>query len=156
MPDIGLIWDAFYATGDWARADAAPMGQAEDGFGGDLAAAVMVSLFTDRRASDDYVLTDGTANRRGCWTDTYDDEPIGSRLWQLERSKTTVGRDNTAVLLAARDYCLEALAWLKRDAIVSDVSVSTFWARKNALGIIVTVQRAAGPSSTIDLLLPLI
>lgn len=150
MPDIGLVWDSFYATGDWARDGVVPMGAEEDGFVGDLTASVMVSLFTDRRASDDFDLTDGTTNRRGCWTDSYEDEPIGSRLWQLERSKTTtIGRSNAPVLLAARDYCLEALAWLKRDQIATDIRVQTFWARKNALGIVVTVARAQGPITTI-------
>ena len=148
MPDIGIVWNPALGRGDWARGDQVPDG-ADDGTGGDLTAAVLVSLFTDRRASDDFVLTDGTDNRRGCWTDSFEDEPIGSRLWQLERSKRT-----QAVLLAARDACTQALAWLLRDQVATGVDVKTFWAGRWTLGILVTITQAKGPGAVIDASLP--
>ena len=148
MPDIGIVWDAARGRGDWARGDEVPSG-ADDGTGGDLTAAVLVSLFTDRRATDDFVLTDGTTNRRGWWGDTFEDEPIGSRLWQLERSKRS-----TAVLLAARDYCTDALRWLLRDGVVSKVDVQTFWAGRAALGILIAIREADGPGAVIETRLP--
>lgn len=153
MPDIGLIWDPAYARGDWADSGQTPAG-ADDGTGGDLTAAVMVSLLSWRRASDDYQLADGSTNRKGCWTDSYEDEPIGSRLWQLLRSKHTVGARNQPALLAARDYCNEALAWMLKDGVASAVDVSTFWAQSGALGIVVQITLASGPSASISVTLP--
>ena len=149
MPDIGIAWDPFNATGDWARPDQTPTGS-DDGTGGDMTAAVLVSLFTDRRAAADLVLRDGTQNRRGWWADAYEDEPIGSLLWTLQPSKKT-----RAVLLAARDYCNQALAWLVRDGHAASVVVDTFWAGQVALGIIVTVNQAAGPGAVIKTSLPI-
>ena len=88
---------------------------------------------------------DGTGDRRGWWADAYGIEPIGSRLWQLERAKRT-----SQTLLQARDYCTEALAWLQRDGIASSVSVLTFWAGRTTLGIRVAVQLVAGPVRLVE------
>lgn len=56
-----------------------------------LDTAVIISLFTDRRALEDDATPDFTENRRGWWGDTYDAQqrPIGSRLWLLSREKQT-------------------------------------------------------------------
>lgn len=143
MPDIAIIWNPVYGEGDWARPDQ------ETAAGGDLVAAVLVSLFTDRRATPEFVLTDGTTDRRGCWTDSLDDEPIGSRLWQLDRA-----RRDQATLHRARDFCAEALAWLKRDGLATKIDVLTFWAGRVAMGIRVTIELSATPAATIDVTLP--
>ena len=143
MPDIGLIWDLVRGRGDWATPAQEPAP------GGDLAAAVLVSLFTDRRASADFVLTDGTTNRRGWWADAYQSEPIGSRLWQLDRSKRLAD-----TLLVARDMCIEALGWLLRDGIATNVDIRTFWASRTALGIRIRVTQANGVDQVIDTSLP--
>ncbi|KOQ71544.1 phage GP46 family protein [Stenotrophomonas maltophilia] len=99
----------------------APGLAAEDG----LQTAVIISLFTDRRAGDDDQLPDGSADRRGWWGDSYaddDGDQIGSRLWLLGRSKATPD-----VLQQAQQYAKEALQWLIRDDVVSKVSVSAEW-----------------------------
>lgn len=154
MRDIGIAWNVADGWGDWAdvRQDAAfaeltNASAQTSGFAvdGDLVAAVLVSLFTDRRASPDFVPPDGTGDRRGWWADAYEVEPIGSRLWQLERAKRT-----RQTLLQAKDYCTEALAWLQRDGIASSVNVLTFWAGRTTLGIRVAVQLVAGPARLIE------
>ncbi len=72
--------------------------------------AVMISLFTDRRAAADDRLPDGEPDRRGWWADAYSARPgqlIGSRLWLLGKdplSKTSQAR--------AEHYAREALHWL--------------------------------------------
>jgi phage gp46-like protein len=63
------------------------------------------------------------ADRRGWWADAYaeiDGDLIGSRLWLLDRSKTTPD-----VVADAKAYAEEALAWLKDDEIAQKVAVRT-------------------------------
>ncbi len=143
MPDIGVIWDAARGRGDWATTGQDPPP------GGDLASAVLVMLFTDGRASDDFVLTDGTTNRRGWWADAYNAEPIGSRLWELERAKRLPD-----TLLRARDMCLDALGSLVRDGFARKIDVQTFWASREALGIRITITESGGLDRVIAETLP--
>lgn len=79
-----------------------------------LRTAVLLSLFTDRRASDDQ---GGAADRRGWWADDSDDR-FGSHLWLLGRAKIT---DET--LNQAREYVFGALEWLLADGIAETVNV---------------------------------
>lgn len=131
MPlDIGLAWDQALESCDLVPASAEPSR--------DLPSAILVSLFTDRLATPEFKPRDG--NRRGWWADAYAAQPIGSRLWQLNRAKRT-----DAVLLAARDYCKEALAWLVDDGVASRVDVQTKWLASTAMGILVTVWQPGSP-----------
>lgn len=85
-----------------------------------LRTAVIISLFTDRRARPDDVLPAGD-DRRGWWGDRHpavDGDQIGSRLWLLNREKRT-----PAVLARAREYAAEALAWLVTDGVAAAVRV---------------------------------
>lgn len=86
--------------------------------GNELSTAVMLSLFTDRRANEDDVLPDGT-DPRGWWSDAMDGRQIGSRLWLLERA-----RNLTETLRLAQDYAKEALQWLVDDEIAKSVTVT--------------------------------
>src|SRR5687767_5037389 len=73
--------------------------------GEDLETAIILSLFTDRRAKADDILDDPN-DKRGWWGDTYSEianDKIGSRLWLLSRAKIT----NTT-LNRAREYVSEA------------------------------------------------
>lgn len=102
---------------DWAiqRGDLAP----DDG----LETAIILSLFTDRRALPDDPLPDGSDDRRGWWADAWAEQgPVGSRLWLLEREKDT--RD---VVNRARDYAEEALQWLVDDGIAERIEVMAGW-----------------------------
>jgi phage gp46-like protein len=86
-----------------------------------LARAVIISLFTWRRANSDDDLP-GT-QKNGWWGDTYpqiDNDRIGSRLWLLSRAKLT-----TETVLRAKEYAEEALQWLIDDGIAADVQVQS-------------------------------
>jgi phage gp46-like protein len=88
-----------------------------------LQTAVMLSLFTDRRAETDDQPPSGDArDRRGWWADQFADiegDLIGSRLWLLDRSKRI---NETA--LRAKEYANESLAWMLEDRVVSGVNVT--------------------------------
>ena len=104
-----------------------------------LQTAVVVSLFTDRRAEPDDAIPDGSNDRRGWWGDTYAAIPgdqIGSRLWLLGRAKETQDTLNRA-----REYALEALQWLVDDGLVKSVDVTAEHLRRGvfALHIIITL-----------------
>ena len=107
-----------------------------------LRTAVLISLFTDRRADDDDQLPDGSNDRRGYWGDSYPDidgDELGSRLWLLSREKQT-----TDVLIRAREYCQEALQWLIDDGIASTVEVDNEWLRQGVMAIYITITRGDG------------
>ncbi len=107
-----------------------------------LRTAVLISLFTDRRADDDDQLPDGSNDRRGYWGDSYPDidgDELGSRLWLLSREKQT-----TDVLIRAREYCQEALQWLIEDGIASTVEVDNEWLRQGVMAIYITITRGDG------------
>ena len=114
--DILVQWDNTNTIGDWSLAD----GDLQTGQ--DLETACLVSLFTDKLATPDFVPTDGTSDRRGWWADLYNDQPLGSSLWQLERAKKT--RDTLGL---ARRYAQDALQWLIDDGVASSVFVDTRW-----------------------------
>lgn len=87
-----------------------------------LGSAVIISLFTDRRARPDDRLAIGEADRRGWWGDILADiegDEIGSRIWLLGREKMT-----PELLVRVEEYAAEALAWLTEDGIARAVEVS--------------------------------
>ena len=95
-----------------------------------LETAVIISLFTDRRAATDDVLPDAgqtlspvPADRRGWAGDAFGGERIGSRLWLLDREKQT-----EEVRRRAEEYGYEALQWLIDDGHVLSVEISAEWA----------------------------
>jgi phage gp46-like protein len=96
----------------------------EDG----LATAIILSLFSDRRARPDDRLPDRESDRRGWWGDAFPpavaagDDRIGSRLWLLHREKST---DET--LERAKDYISEALQWLIDDGIAASIEIEAEW-----------------------------
>lgn len=100
----------------------------EDG----LRTAVIISLFTDRRAEADDEIPDGSDDRRGWWAG-----PIGSRLWLLARTKETPD-----TLARARAYAIEALQWLIDDGVATTVDVTAEWARRGVLALHVAITLA--------------
>lgn len=109
--DIALVWKD--GRGDIAQSGTDLL--TDDS----IETAVIISLFTDRRAEPGDVIPDGTDNRRGWWGDTYSETPIGSRLWLLGREKQL-----SSVLLRAEQYAAEALQWLLDDGLASSVTVT--------------------------------
>ncbi|MGU5699474.1 phage GP46 family protein [Aeromonas allosaccharophila] len=65
-----------------------------------LETLVLQVLFTDARADDSDVLPDGTGDKRGWIGDTFADQPWGSKLWLLDRSKLNTDVRNKAVTYA--------------------------------------------------------
>jgi phage gp46-like protein len=138
--DILVQWDNVNTIGDWSLAD----GDLQTGQ--DLETACLVSLFTDKLATPDFVPTDGTSDRRGWWADPYNDQPLGSNLWQLERAKKT--RDTLGL---ARTYAQTALQWLVTDGIAASVTVDTRWlgnpTGSTMLGIAVAITKPDGSAT---------
>lgn len=82
--------------------------------------AIIISLFSDRRARDDDLLPDTSGDKRGWFADGLldDNDMIGSRRWLLHRSKLT--NDNMRKL---EEYDTEGLKWMIDDGVVSDISI---------------------------------
>ena len=107
-----------------------------------LVRAVIISLFTWRRAHDDDVLPNAGMSRMGWWGDSFPpvaNDRIGSRLWLLARSKLT---DSTAQ--QAQDYAEEALQWLIDDGVAARVDVSAVRRGISTLALTCTVVNRSG------------
>lgn len=130
MADIALIWTDDN-QGD-IEVDGADL-QTDEG----LQTAVLISLFTDRRALDGEELPAGETSRRGWWGDVANapGDFTGSRLWLLNREKQM-----PEVIARANEYTREALQWLIDDKVAQRVDIevdgSTF--ERLAIGVIVT------------------
>lgn len=138
MTDLALFWDAEAFTADLGQ-DGAGLAT-EQG----LKTAIIVSLFTERRARADDVLPEEGADRRGWWGDVaaaVEGDQIGSRLWTLRRSKMTA-----KVVEAAREMCVEALNWLVEDGVASAIEVTTAAMKPDTLAIGVVIVRPTGPN----------
>lgn len=96
---------------DLAREETGALTDA-DGF----ESAVMLSLFSDARASKDEVMGD---DPRGWWGDTWSEvmnDKLGSRLWTVLRG------GSLAEHASARTAAEEALQWLVTDGVAAAVS----------------------------------
>jgi phage gp46-like protein len=120
-----------------------------------LATAVIISLFTDRRAGPDDVLPAGCTDARG-WLgaelmqDGYaEPDDWGSTLWLLYAGKVTPD-----VLSRAQYAAQQALGWLVRDGIAIKVEVQALWAgpRADVLAIRPTIYQPDRPSPVYDVL----
>jgi len=118
--DLKIRWDNGLFEGDFIFED--------NDFNTDegLATAVLISWFTDQRASDEDDIPNADSefiDKRGWWGDLVDPvvvgDEIGSKLWLLNRAKTT--QEN---ITAGIDYGTAALEWMKEDGIVKDVLVT--------------------------------
>ena len=87
--------------------------------GNEVLTNIIVSLFTDARASNDDILPDGATDKRGWWGDSFSDKKIGSRLWLLSREKQL-----SSVLKRAQEYAEESLAWMIKARLIKSVSVT--------------------------------
>lgn len=134
MTDIALQWLTDH--GDLAL-DGADLAT-DDG----LHTAVMLSLFLDRRADADDGIELGQ-DPRGWWGDTFADvqgDQVGSKLWLLAREKQL-----PSVATRARQYAIDALAWLIDDGIAEAVDVQAEWVRRGLLGLFVSISRPSKP-----------
>lgn len=105
-----------------------------------LVRAVVISLFTWRRAATDDPLDDD--ERYGWWGDSYPsiaDDRIGSRLWLLRRVKLTADTRRDAEF-----YAREALRWLIEDEEVADIEILSEQADVNRLNLRVILTISTG------------
>ncbi|QPC44012.1 phage GP46 family protein [Kaustia mangrovi] len=132
MSDLALVWGDFSADmmvdgGDLVLDDS-------------LQTAVIISLFTDRRADDGDVLpVEFGSDRRGWWGDAFpyeDGDRIGSKLWLLNREK-----EMQVVLDRAEQYAREALQWLIDDRVCDRIDIEAEIVRPGWLGLGITIHR---------------
>lgn len=102
----------------------------------DIKTAIILSLFTDRRAEPDDELPDPTDSRRGWVGDVFFDYPLGSRLWLLGREKQL-----PEVLNRAREYAEESLGWMLQIGVVESVEVLAMSFESGVLSLHVSVKR---------------
>lgn len=105
-----------------------------------LQTALLLSLFTDRRATRDELERFGGDDPRGWWGDVDAQVPgdqFGSRLWLLEREVDT---DET--LNRARAYAEEAVAWVVEDGLAESIPVAAEYLRPGVLALQISPVRA--------------
>jgi phage gp46-like protein len=110
-----------------------------------LTRAVIISLFTWRRANPDDIVE---GQKMGYWGDVAEppaaNDKIGSRLWLLAREKIVNSTFNRA-----REYAKEALQWLIDDAVASRVDVVAERYGVDGLALICTIYRTDGKTVTL-------
>jgi phage gp46-like protein len=101
-----------------------------------LVRAVVISLFTWRRARAD---DPHEGEKRGWWGDGLDELPtdqIGSRLWLLARAKVT-----QQTVIRAREYAEEALQWLLEDRVATRITFTAERMGLDGLGMTCLIER---------------
>lgn len=122
MPkDIRIVWDANLMKGDFSFNSLLQDLESDEG----IESAVVISVFTDRRAEIDDILPDpDNPDLRGWWGDLASPEvegdQIGSRNWLFSREKTLA-----SVLVRMKQYTEEALSWMIEDGVAVRVDVTT-------------------------------
>ncbi|QEL26159.1 hypothetical protein FQV39_28775 [Bosea sp. F3-2] len=118
------FWSAEEGLGDWQVAPANdPVNPGGLDASEQLASAVIISLFTDKRAPEGW--RPDVVDRRGWWGDAIapegeTPEEIGSHLWLLQNEVATEDVANLA-----RIYAEEALAWMIRDQVAARVTITS-------------------------------
>lgn len=108
-----------------------------------LVRAVLVSLFTWRRAQPDDALP--AADRFGWWGDSFATVPgdrIGSRLWLLSRAKLL-----PETVAQAKEYAQEALQWLVDDGVAAKVEVEAERQGLSTLALACRIYKTGGASN---------
>jgi phage gp46-like protein len=108
-----------------------------------LETAVIISLFTDRRASAEQLHVElPQDDLRGYWGDIGNATPsdqTGSLLWLLAREKQL-----PQILGRAQQYCREALAWMVEDLVATRVEVTAEFVAQGWMLILVDIFRPTG------------
>lgn len=114
-----------------------------------LETAVAISIFSDRRVTDEELSFPQT-DKKGWWGDMFpdvDQDQIGSRLWLIGREKVL---QETAK--RAEDYCKEGLAWLIEDGVAKSVAVAAAYDLNKYLRIAIDIAKPDGNSSKFQVL----
>lgn len=105
-----------------------------------LETSVIISLFTDRRATPEQVPVElPKDDLRGFWGDVrpvVEGDFTGSHLWLLAREKQT-----TQTLSRAKQYTEEALQWMIDDKIATRVEVFVEYVAMGWMGIAIDIYR---------------
>ena len=107
MSDATIFWDSGDVRGDFAIVNG------DLATGQDLRTAVLISLFSWRRADPGDVPE--YDDPQGWWGDSYSaisGDKLGSKLWLLMREKLT-----NATVQRARDYVQQALKWMLDEGV---------------------------------------
>lgn len=134
-----IIWDAEAGRGDLSFDGNQADLETDEG----LETAVIISLFSDRRAGDDEELPSGVGSKRGWWGDSLADvggDQIGSKLWLLCREKRL-----NSVRLRAEQYIREALQWMIDTKIATKIDVDVTFGEGNRLIFQGRIHRPENP-----------
>ena len=102
-----------------------------------LETAVLISLFSDARATEDMIeAIDRDGDLRGWWADLEGADQTGSRLWTIRRAKQL-----QSVLARAKGYAEESLQWLIDDRVADRVDVQTSYPSRGWMLIEVSIYR---------------
>jgi len=118
------FWDGEHLLGDWRVATATdPINPGGLDASDQLASAVYISLFTDRKAPEGW--RPEVVDRRGWWGDEVapageETFELGSHLWLLRNEVAT-----EEIAGDARLYAQEALAWLVEERVAASVTVES-------------------------------
>lgn len=108
-----------------------------------LETSVIISLFTDRRASAEQIPPElPQDDLRGYWGDLAPADAAsatGSLLWLLAREKQL-----PATLARAEQYCREALQWLVDDLIATRVVAAAEYAGRGGMVLTIDIYRPSG------------
>ena len=110
-----------------------------------LETAVIISLFTDRRASAEQIPPEYEQDDlRGYWGDITSvsaTDQTGSLLWLLSREKQL-----PQTLSRAEQYCREALAWMIEDVVATKIAVSASYHSQGVMLLEIDIDRPTGPA----------
>jgi len=108
-----------------------------------LETAVIISLFTDRRASAEQIPPEYPQDDlRGYWGDITNasaTDQTGSLLWLLAREKQL-----PQTLSRAEQYCREALAWMIDDLVSTRIDVVASYISQGWMLLVVDIYRPTG------------
>lgn len=110
-----------------------------------LETAVIISLFTDRRASAEQIPSEYPQDDlRGYWGDINNasaTDQTGSLLWLLAREKQL-----PQTLSRAEQYCREALAWMIDDMVSTKIGVTATYYSMGVMLLEIDIDRPTGPA----------
>lgn len=112
--DIKFVWNETFLEGDFQCQGGDLL--REEG----LTTAILISLFSDARADDDDEIDDKN-DKRGWWGDLESDTPIGSKLWQHDRAKTT-----QTTITKVKKTIEDSLQWLIDDEVAEKIDVNVY------------------------------
>lgn len=109
-----------------------------------LETAVIISLFTDRRASAEQIPAEYEQDDlRGYWGDLANasaTDQTGSLLWLLAREKQL-----PQTLSRAEQYCREALVWMVDDLVATKIEVEASYYSLGTMLLVIDIFRPTGP-----------